>query len=44
MARFFMSIKGCLLLEAFVAKWANFVPLLRVNQAMFDQISIGSKA
>lgn len=43
MTRFFVPIKGCLLLEAFVAKWTDFVSLLGVNQAMFDQVSIGSK-
>ena len=43
MTRFFVSIKGCLLLEAFVTKWTDLVPLLGVNQAMFDQVSIGSK-
>ena len=43
MTRFFVSVKSCLLLEAFVAERTNLVSLVRMNQAMFDQVLIGCK-
>ena len=43
MTRFFVSVKSCLLLKAFVTEWTDLVPLLRMNQPMFDQVLVGCK-